>query len=127
MKSKIMICEWHTCNKQFTTNRDIQRFCSYNCKNKNNVQYRRIKVKKMAIEYKGGKCQICGYNRCIAAFDFHHLDRSQKDINISSGNTIAWTKLKIELDKCILLCANCHREKHWKLHQKHINASTTPI
>ena len=67
----------------------------------------------MAIEYKGGKCVKCGYNKCNAALDFHHLDPTQKEFNLGShGHTRSWERMKVELDKCILLCANCHREIH---------------
>jgi len=77
------------------------------------VQTRRKKVKELAIEYKGGSCQKCGYNKCNAALEFHHLDPSEKDFSISaSGNTRGWELIKKELDKCILVCANCHREIH---------------
>lgn len=77
------------------------------------TQKRREKIKEMAIDYKGGKCSICGYNKCSDALEFHHLDPSQKDFGIGSkGYTRAWDKVKEELDKCILVCANCHREIH---------------
>lgn len=77
------------------------------------VQKRRLKVKQMAINYKGGKCQKCNYDKCNAALDFHHLDPNEKDFGIGEkGYTRSWEKIKIELDKCILLCANCHREIH---------------
>ena len=67
----------------------------------------------MAVEYKGGRCQVCGYDRCIEALEFHHLDPTQKDFGIShKGYTRSWEKVKEEVDKCILLCANCHREFH---------------
>ena len=67
----------------------------------------------MAITYKGGKCQCCGYNRCLGALEFHHIDPSSKDFGISSkGYTRSWDKVKSELDKCVLVCANCHREIH---------------
>ena len=72
---------------------------------------RRKKVKTMALEYKGGKCQSCGYNRCEAALELHHLDPKTKSFGIGEkGYTRSWLKVKAELDKCILLCANCHRE-----------------
>lgn len=74
---------------------------------------RRRRLKVMAIEYKGGKCQICSYNKCVAALVFHHLDPYQKDFGLSMrGLTRSWEKIKQELDKCILLCANCHQEVH---------------
>jgi 5-methylcytosine-specific restriction endonuclease McrA len=75
------------------------------------VQRRREKVRLMAVSYKGGCCQVCGYDRCIEALEFHHLDPSQKDFGISKkGYTRSWGKVKEEVEKCILLCANCHRE-----------------
>jgi transcription elongation factor Elf1 len=77
------------------------------------VQRRREKVRRMAVEYKGGRCQVCGHERCIEALEFHHLDPTQKDFGIShKGYTRSWEKVKEEVDKCILLCANCHREIH---------------
>lgn len=78
------------------------------------TQRRRNKLKLMALEYKGGKCQKCGYDKCPAALDFHHRDESEKSFGISKGgNTHGWDKLKVELDKCDILCANCHREQHY--------------
>src|SRR5215211_263348 len=77
------------------------------------VQRRREKVRLTAVEYKGGRCQVCGYNKCIEALEFHHLDPTQKDFGIShKGYTRSWAKVKEEVDKCILLCANCYREVH---------------
>ena len=65
----------------------------------------------MSIEYKGGKCQVCGYNKCQAALELHHLNKSEKNFGIGDkGYTRSWEKVRAELDKCILLCANCHRE-----------------
>lgn len=67
----------------------------------------------MAIEYKGNICQLCGYNRCSEAMEFHHLNSSGKDFGISErGYTRGWKRVKEELDKCVMLCANCHREVH---------------
>ena len=77
------------------------------------VARRRKKLKSMAIEYKGGKCFFCGYSKCPEALDFHHLDGNKKDFGLSSrGITRSWEKVKKEMDKCILVCANCHREIH---------------
>ena len=74
------------------------------------VAKRRRKIKLMAIQYKGGKCHICGYNKCPGALDLHHIN-GQKSFGISDkGYTRSWSRVKQELDKCILLCANCHRE-----------------
>ena len=77
------------------------------------VRKRRKKVRQMAIDYKGGQCQICGYDRCPEALEFHHLDEAEKDFGISDkGYTRSWSRMKQEVEKCLLLCANCHREVH---------------
>ena len=84
----------------------------------NNKDYRRTKQREdkrqrklEAIEYKGGKCERCGYNKCIQALDFHHINPKEKDFTISGG-TKSFESLKSELDKCILVCKNCHSEIH---------------
>lgn len=77
------------------------------------VSKRRKKLKEMAIEYGGGKCQICGYSKCSRALNFHHKDPDQKDFGLSArGLTRSWEKIKAELEKCILVCSNCHMELH---------------
>jgi len=82
------------------------------------VAKRRKKIRQMAIAYLDGKCSICGYNRCLAALDFHHKDESSKEFGLSqNGMTRSWEKTKKEVEKCILLCANCHREVHAKIMQ----------
>jgi hypothetical protein len=71
-----------------------------------------IKRKQQAIKYKGGCCQKCGYDKFYGALEFHHLDPSEKDGDWHKLRLKSWDKIKYELDKCILLCANCHREAH---------------
>ncbi|MEN9390090.1 MAG: hypothetical protein RLZZ283_190 [Candidatus Parcubacteria bacterium] len=67
----------------------------------------------MAVDHAGGKCQVCGYSRSIRALTFHHRDPSKKDFGLSDrGLTRSWAKTLAEIDKCILLCANCHAEVH---------------
>ena len=77
------------------------------------VKKRRNKLRQMAFEYKGGKCVICGYNKCLRALVFHHLDPKTKSFGISErGFTRSWDSIKAELDKCVMLCSNCHMELH---------------
>lgn len=77
------------------------------------VKKRRLKLRQMAVDYKGGKCMLCGYSRNIKALDFHHLDEKSKEFGLSDrGMTRSWEKVKKEADKCVLVCANCHREIH---------------
>jgi hypothetical protein len=79
----------------------------------NAVAKRRKKIRQMALDYLGGKCSLCNYNRCEAALDFHHIDEKTKNFGLSqSGLTRSWERTKEELNKCVLLCANCHREIH---------------
>lgn len=80
---------------------------------------KRREVKLQCILYKGGKCENCGYDKCPAALVFHHLDSNQKDFGISSnGVSRSFDKCKSELDKCILLCQNCHCELHHQEFEK---------
>lgn len=71
----------------------------------------RKRTKLRLIEYKGGKCEICGYNRCPEALEFHHINPEEKSFTIS-GNSRSFNTLKLEADKCILVCSNCHKEIH---------------
>jgi hypothetical protein len=71
----------------------------------------------------GGKCGVCGYNRCSAALDFHHIDPSQKKFVLSQHLTRAMPALIAEAMKCELLCANCHRERHAAQEQAAYRAS----
>ena len=72
-------------------------------------------MKRQAVKIKGGKCERCGYNRCLSALQFHHKDPTQKDFSISkSGHCHSWQQVLNEIEKCELLCANCHAEEHEK-------------
>jgi DNA-binding CsgD family transcriptional regulator len=92
---------------------------SYHLVNKTRVDTRRrrkvysrqnvLKLKEML----GGKCSKCGYNKCMQAIDFHHVDPSKKEGLINNIlRTSSFKKAEEEAKKCILLCANCHREHH---------------
>jgi len=73
-----------------------------------------LEQKKRAVEYKGGKCIVCGYSKCLAALDFHHKNPEEKD-GYGTGalkSHWSWERNKRELDKCVLVCVRCHREIH---------------
>lgn len=80
------------------------------------VSEQRRKMKARAIAYKGGVCESCGFVGHPSAYDFHHADPSQKDFQISSGDYKSFARTKPELDKTVLLCANCHRTEHGLAH-----------
>ena len=88
-----------------------------------NIKYKKVNLEKVLtykrntklqlINYKGGKCELCGYNKPIPpAFSFHHLDPSKKLFEISNSSKSFKAK-KEEVDKCQLLCLNCHAEVHY--------------
>jgi hypothetical protein len=112
----MILCSWKHCNVELVNvsgKKKKTKFCSLKCKSKAGVDKRRKKIKLMAVEYKGGKCIHCSYNKCLAALEFHHRDKDKKDFGISmNGNTKSWQRIKDELDKCDLVCSNCHREIH---------------
>lgn len=86
------------------------------CKICTNMQTleRQRSLKQLAVEYLGGKCVECGFSGHCAAFDFHHKNPMVKDFTIGQMKLTAFEKIKPELDKCELLCANCHRICHAK-------------
>ena len=68
------------------------------------------KIKEQCVEYKGGACQHCGIVDHACVYDFHHIEG--KDFSIGKRKNLSFERLKSELDKCELLCANCHRKVH---------------
>lgn len=80
-------------------------------KNVKRVVAWRQRIKQKLVEYMGGKCYCCGYNRCVRSLNFHHKDPSQKEFGITA-QTKSFEKIKSEVDKCILVCSNCHGEIH---------------
>lgn len=75
----------------------------------------RIKIK--LVNYKGGKCQSCGYNKSVCSLDFHHINPKDKEFSIS-GKIYSYNKMLSEVEKCILVCRNCHGEIHEDLELK---------
>lgn len=111
--SVLKICPKHGEVKHHLTNKKGNGH--YRCSKCSNeaVQKRRDALKIMSVQYKGGKCFFCGYDKYVGALDFHHVNPSEKEFGISSGGNIkSFERLKPELDKCVLLCSNCHREVH---------------
>lgn len=87
--------------------------------NKNSASVVRCQRRKKqeAVEYLGGKCSICGYNKCLQSLDFHHVNPADKEFNPSYIiMRWSWEKVKKELDKCLLVCKNCHGEIHFGMY-----------
>ncbi len=86
---------------------------SYRCKRcrVERVSRRRRNVKRILVDEAGGKCLICGYDRCLQVLQFHHLDPSTKEFDLGhTGVTRSLARARAEARKCILLCGNCHAE-----------------
>lgn len=88
--------------------------CSTHCKLCTTISTRERQrgVKQKAVDYLGGKCSVCNYDKYIGALEFHHIDPLQKDFTIADLKLSSFERIKFELDKCLLVCANCHREIH---------------
>ena len=119
------ICEICGNSFEIIDNGWTRKYC-YNCsphidENMTNAQAVTIKrraIKKMLIDYKGGKCEKCGYDKCMRALEFHHLNPNEKDFGLSKNLSKSISALKAEADKCILLCSNCHAEEHQRLYEE---------
>lgn len=100
------------CGKPFTPkNKNAnQRTCCYICMPEGQQLLRGDFLAKIK-QQRGGKCEKCGYNKCLKALEFHHLDPAQKDFTISNDHFKLVEAIE-ESKKCILICANCHRELH---------------
>lgn len=95
---------------------------------------RRRRNKLSCIEYKGSKCQTCGFTLITeegksnaGAFQFHHRNPAEKEFTITERQYASLETLKPELDKCDLLCANCHAVFHdndWKQNGRYVKDST---
>ncbi len=115
------------CKKQFLPKKlgHTRKFC-YDCSpsykkeagKAQNITAIRKAIKKRLVEYKGGCCEKCGYKNCISALQFHHINPTEKDFNISTQLNLSDFNISFyyqEVDKCKLLCANCHAEEHDKV------------
>lgn len=89
----------------------------YQCKSCWNIrtaQTQKDKVKQLKNEY-GGKCSKCGYNKCIDALEFHHTDPTVKEFHLGEARGRKIETLRKELNKCELVCRNCHTEIHYEM------------
>ena len=110
-----------TCNKKLIGKQ--RKFCSKRCKgrdfhnNQTNMSAQRKRAfdrKRLLMDQKGGKCEMCGYNTNTAALCFHHVNPNDKSFQLDRRNLICrgFASIQLEADKCKLLCANCHHETH---------------
>lgn len=108
------------CGQEFQPNNGARVYC-YEC---NPIglscaeaqKRKKQKLKQLLVKYKGGKCERCGYNKSLSALHFHHKNKQEKEFSLSQINlnstNMTLDIIKKEIDKCELLCANCHAEEH---------------
>lgn len=108
-------CLCKSCGREYEYNRSKTSGHTKEKCNSCKVNLRRFAVKERCLEYKGGKCERCGYDKCKRALCFHHVDSQKKEFTIAKAHCRKWEDLKAELDKCILVCSNCHMEIHEEL------------
>ena len=115
----LKICE--ICNQQFETKKyGFKRKYCYICspeveKGQTAITYIRRAIKHQLIQYKGGCCEHCGYNKNENALCFHHIDPASKSFEVSNYAYFTLRPMEEyyhEIDKCKLLCLNCHAEEH---------------
>ncbi len=100
-------------NPELIRARDREYYIKNKARKNAGVRERTKIFKQKCIDYLGGECKICGYNKCIAVLDFHHRDPSTKKFEISRSGLVFSDRVIRELDKCDLLCSNCHKELHY--------------
>jgi len=84
------------------------------CYSKNIVEKRK-RLKKEAVEYAGSRCADCGQSFPDCVYDFHHInDDKEGCVGTMTHNCRPWKVIQEELDKCVMLCANCHRMRHFQ-------------
>jgi len=91
---------------------------SYRQRKIEQISEQRRKIKRKLIDYSGGKCVKCGYSKCNSALAFHHINPNEKEFAVGCGVTVSYDTHKLECDKCLVLCHNCHSEFHdglWKI------------
>ena len=91
----------------------------YQCKscwNKRTAKSGKDKIQSLKDEY-GRKCVVCGYNKCVDALEFHHTDPLEKEFHLGERRGLSVDKLRNELNKCMLVCRNCHAEIHFNMKQ----------
>lgn len=81
--------------------------------NSQKVKNWRQRTKEKILNLKGNKCSICGYNKCNDALAFHHLNDKEFSLSFALRNCKSWNNILQEIDKCILVCLNCHAELHY--------------
>lgn len=99
---------------------------NYNTSRLQKLKRQRLEMKLEAIEYKGGKCVDCDGIFHHAAMEFHHLGNKKFSLH-QAMNRSSLKFIKPELNKCVLLCSNCHQIRHYKEQQRRFLLANPPL
>lgn len=111
------LCAYKPCGNIINRSKPAK-YCSDKCKHKDSTVRRKNVLKQRFVDYKGGKCEKCGYANYLGALQFHHLNPNEKDFSVGTGKGKALAIVYAELDKCICLCNNCHAEAHEEIRSR---------
>jgi len=105
---------------KYQAERNKRKTDKYEKANVEKVIRSRQKKKRLLVEYKGGKCERCGFQSDIMeVYDFHHINPDEKEFGLAGGGkNLSLEKCKKEVDKCQLVCKNCHAIIHHEWHFK---------
>lgn len=85
----------------------------------------RVGINVLVADTKRDGCVLCGYNKCLSALEFHHIDRN-KEFGVSYSRE-SIPRIKNEISKCVVVCANCHREIHAGQNERFVNIETRVV
>ena len=107
-------CECRVCGRVYVYDRakGHGRTRCNSCCSGRATRAQRTELKHRMVAYKGGRCSLCSYDVCIEAMCFHHVDPDSKAFSIAGSHNRSWPRLREELDRCVLLCKNCHAQLH---------------
>jgi 5-methylcytosine-specific restriction endonuclease McrA len=114
LKIEILFCNKHGETRFALSGSKNPRWKCLECSSDYSYELKK-RNKQRAVDYMGGHCCQCGFNDSLTALHFHHINPANKSFNINQGITKKWEVIKLELDKCILLCMNCHFKEHDRL------------
>ena len=112
MQKEIRICNRHGPMVHYFAIERASGYSRWRCRRCSGeaVLKRKQLMRRILIAQGGDRCQACRYNRCLKNLHFHHVDPTQKEFEISSGNGKSLARFQEEAKKCVLVCANCHGE-----------------
>lgn len=95
---------------------------AYQKANREELKAKRDERNLIIFNYKGAECNHCGLSepKHLEIYDYHHVDPDTKLYSVSNILKGPIERLRTEVDKCLLLCSNCHRKEHARLNRERL-------